>query len=224
MAKFLLYGLFSFFMGVQVCFAGGRNIEGSEDSVATFADVLPEFVTKPKLEFPSIALEAGVVGKIWIKALVGKDGHVKKTVIQKREPEIAYLFDEQARRWAMQCVFTPALYEGRPVAVWISVPLNFRIHDFQPPSCLDIPHPEYPTEALEQGLEGWVGIAILVDEMGTTIGSRALIIAREPMTSRAFDDAAIDAVKKTRFKPAEGSRGMTKGWALVKVDFSLPED
>ncbi len=224
MAKLLLCGVFSFLMGVQVCFAGRRNIEGSEDSVATTADVLPEFVTKPKLEFPSIALEAGVAGKIWIKALVGKDGHVKKTVIQKREPEIAYLFDEQARKWAMQCVFSPALDKGRPVAVWIAVPLNFKIQGFRPPSCIEMPNPEYPAEALEQGLEGWVGIAILVDEMGTTIGSKALIIAREPMTSRVFDDAAIDAVKKARFKPAEGSGGMTKGWALVKVDFSLSED
>ena len=75
--------------------------------------------------YPEIARRAGVEGTVWVKILVDKEGKAKKAVIMKSDAEI---FNDPARDAALQWVFTPALMNNGPVAVWAAVPFRFKLN------------------------------------------------------------------------------------------------
>ncbi len=76
-------------------------------------------------EYPEIAKKAGIEGTVWVKIWVDKEGKPKKVVKLKSDAEI---FDDPAIKAAYQFVFTPAVMNNGPVAVWVSVPFHFKLN------------------------------------------------------------------------------------------------
>lgn len=76
-------------------------------------------------EYPEIARRAGVEGTVWVKILVDKEGKAKKAVVMKSDAEI---FNEPAIKAALQYVFTPAMMNNGPVAVWAAMPFRFKLN------------------------------------------------------------------------------------------------
>ncbi len=74
--------------------------------------------------YPEIAKRAGVEGKVYVKALVDKEGRVKKAVIFKTDAEV---FNQVALDATYQWIFTPAIMNNGPVPVWVVVPFNFQL-------------------------------------------------------------------------------------------------
>lgn len=112
---------------------GGGGVAVEQDIKIQDEDP-PDFVPVEKMpvpvkqvvpEYPEIARRAGVEGTVWIKALVDKEGKVKKAMVQKSDAEI---FNEPAINAAMQYVFTPAIMNSGPVAVWASIPFRFKLN------------------------------------------------------------------------------------------------
>ena len=66
-----------------------------------------------------------------------------------------------------------------------------------PPRPLNQPAPEYPDEARRKKLSTIVTVAMVVDETG--VPRRVMVVTP---AGHGFDQAAIAAVKKWRFKPA----------------------
>jgi protein TonB len=85
----------------------------------------PVPVREIRPEYPEIARRAGVEGTVWIKILVDKEGKAKKAVVMKSDAEI---FNESAIKAALQYVFTPAMMNNGPVAVWAAVPFKFKLN------------------------------------------------------------------------------------------------
>ena len=75
--------------------------------------------------YPEIARRAGVEGTVWVKIWVDKEGKAKKAEVLKSDAE---LFNEPAKNAAMQWVFTPAIMNNGPVAVWVSIPFKFKLN------------------------------------------------------------------------------------------------
>jgi TonB family protein len=196
--------------------------ESDPPDVHTFIEREPTLISKPPLRYPKVAEDAGIAGKIYVKGVVNREGVPVKCEILKREPEIAYLFDDVARQFFMKCRFSPAIDSaGKPVAVWVTIPLVFKMQDFTPPVPREVPSPEYPEEALEQGLEGWVGLAVLVEPSGRVRADKTVIVARYPHEVSIFDDAAKAAANNSTFVPAMGKEGHTYGWYFLKVPFEI---
>ncbi len=86
-----------------------------------YVEELPEAITKVPPVYPDAARAAGVKGTVLVQALVGKDGRVAEAKIVKSIPEL----DEAAVNAVRQWVFKPALSGGKPVAVWVAVPVRF---------------------------------------------------------------------------------------------------
>ncbi|KAA0224304.1 energy transducer TonB [bacterium] len=84
----------------------------------------PVAIKKPSPTYPEIARKAGLEGTVWLKVWVDKEGKVRKAVVQKSDAEI---FNQPAIDAATQWVFTPALQQNGPVAVWISIPFRFKL-------------------------------------------------------------------------------------------------
>ena len=90
-----------------------------------YVEQMPAPVRSVSPEYPAIAKEAGVSGLVVAHLLVGRDGHVLEVRIDAQHSVL--MLNEAAVRAAGQWVFTPALANNRPVAVWVAVPFNFRL-------------------------------------------------------------------------------------------------
>lgn len=101
------------------------KIEDEEPPDFVPVEKQPVPVKQVQPEYPEIARRAGVEGTVWIKILVDKEGKAKKAVVMKSDAEI---FNEPAIKAALQWVFTPAMMNNGPVAVWAAVPFRFKLN------------------------------------------------------------------------------------------------
>jgi TonB family protein len=85
---------------------------------------LPEIITRVTPEYPSLAVRAGIEGRVIVKMLVGKDGHVREVAVVQSTVEC---LNDAALGAARGFFFTPAYMNNGPVTVWITVPFNFRL-------------------------------------------------------------------------------------------------
>ena len=85
----------------------------------------PVPVKEVKPEYPDLAIRSQMEGTVWVKILVDKEGKAKKALVIKSDNEI---FNENAVKAALQWVFTPALMNNGPVAVWAAVPFRFKLN------------------------------------------------------------------------------------------------
>jgi TonB family protein len=63
-----------------------------------------------------------IEGTAWIKCLVGKEGKVTKAEVTKTDSE---LLNKPAIEAARQWRFSPARLKGKPVEVWVVIPIRF---------------------------------------------------------------------------------------------------
>ena len=86
----------------------------------------PVPITEVKPDYPEIALQAGIEGRVTVHVLVGKNGRVLDAVLSEKiqVPMLNAAALAAARRW----VFTPGLANGHPVACWTAIPFHFRLH------------------------------------------------------------------------------------------------
>jgi len=78
---------------------------------------------RSSMQYPEIAREAGMEGRVTVKVLVGPDGNVIK-VGSVSGPDV---FHDEVRSKANDLQFTPGLQNGKPVKVWVTVPFNFKL-------------------------------------------------------------------------------------------------
>jgi len=86
-----------------------------------------------------------------------------------------------------------------------------------PPVPLSPIRPKYPEIAQEAGIEGTVVVQIFVDEKGRV--REATILSGIPNTG--LDEAAIEAIRKVRFRPAKQRERAVGVWISIPVNFRL---
>jgi protein TonB len=101
------------------------DLEEEEDEIVELWKVEKQPVATKKVtpEYPEIALKANITGKVFVYALVNKEGKVER-VGDIKGPEV---FHEAARAAALQWEFEPAIQNDRPVKVWVSLPFTFTL-------------------------------------------------------------------------------------------------
>jgi protein TonB len=103
-----------------------QDIKIEDEEPADFVPVekQPVPVKQVKPEYPDVARRLNAEGTVWVKIWVDKEGKPKKATVQKSDNE---LFNDAATKAAMQFVFTPAVMNNGPVAVWVSIPFRFKL-------------------------------------------------------------------------------------------------
>ncbi|MGO9480565.1 MAG: energy transducer TonB [Candidatus Kryptoniota bacterium] len=84
----------------------------------------PQVVRQVTPKYPELAQRAGIEGRVYVKIWVDKEGKPRKAVVLKSDAEI---FDQPSVNAAMQYLFTPAIMNKGPVAVWYVVPFTFKL-------------------------------------------------------------------------------------------------
>jgi protein TonB len=77
-------------------------------------------------EYPPLASSLGLEGRVWVKIWVDTEGRARKAVVLKSSAE---MFEASAVEAAMEFLFAPAIMNGRPVSVWVSIPFQFRLKE-----------------------------------------------------------------------------------------------
>ena len=81
------------------------------------------------LEYPKLAIEMKLEGKVFIKFFVDKKGKVRQNSIQmiRGNP----VFEESAVTAVSKSEWKPAMQRDMKVGVWMTVPVNFKLKDAQ---------------------------------------------------------------------------------------------
>ncbi|NQV37005.1 MAG: energy transducer TonB [Candidatus Marinimicrobia bacterium] len=88
-------------------------------------DEPPEPLTPIIPHYPEIAREAGIEGQIIIQVYIDESGDVTETVVLKSIPNTG--LDEAAIEAIRITKFKPAMQKDKPVGVWISIPIQFKL-------------------------------------------------------------------------------------------------
>ena len=93
-------------------------------------------------EYPRFARYYGIEGKIILEILVTADGKTGEVRVLKRElnkyrvwvpgregkwDDVTHIFDEPADDLLKTSVWKPATRDGQPIAMWVTMPMNFSI-------------------------------------------------------------------------------------------------
>lgn len=91
----------------------------------SLVEELPVLVTLPRPVYPQMARDAGTEGAVELLLLISPRGVVERVRILSSVPGL----DDAAREAALAARFRPASWQGRPVRVWASLTVRFRLGD-----------------------------------------------------------------------------------------------
>lgn len=89
-------------------------------------DEPPKMLSSINLKYPSEAKKAGIQGKVVMKILISNTGEVIVVEVIKSIPEL----DAAAVDAVKKIKFRPGKYKGKPVEVWMRIPINFGLESF----------------------------------------------------------------------------------------------
>ncbi|MDA0745958.1 MAG: energy transducer TonB [bacterium] len=117
----------SFFANLSVSdLSGDRTLD--EEVVGFWAvSKEPVLINEVRPVYPEVARTAGVEGVVFVKFAVGSDGKVKSASVMKG-PRV---FHDAAIEAVYQFDFHPAMQNDKPVAVWMTLPIRFRLMEME---------------------------------------------------------------------------------------------
>ena len=84
-----------------------------------------EYIQAPQPVYPSQSRRMGEQGKVVLRVLVNEKGQADQVLVQHSSGSSR--LDEAGRQAALRALFKPYIEDGRPVAVFVIVPLNFQL-------------------------------------------------------------------------------------------------
>lgn len=114
--------------------------------VGGFADI------QKNLIYPESARKAGIEGKVVVYAKIGADGalldtFVGKSLIQDSSCEAAALEAIKKVKWQ------PAIKDGKPISVWVTVPVKFRLSKEGKGTTSELQKTEQKLQQIEENLK-----------------------------------------------------------------------
>ncbi|MBK7141198.1 MAG: TonB family protein [bacterium] len=99
------------------------TLPGPNDHIPT--DSMPDMIYNAQPYYPRLARTAGLMGTVWIRALVDKTGKVRAVAVLKSSGSMS--LDASAMDAGWENRFIPAKKDGQPVAVWITYKVDFTL-------------------------------------------------------------------------------------------------
>ncbi|HEY2954182.1 MAG TPA: TonB family protein [Candidatus Eisenbacteria bacterium] len=88
-----------------------------------YVDSLPQALEQVTPRYPRTAVMLAIEGTVYVQALVGRDGAVHDAFVARSIPALNDAALDAVWKWR----FRPAISAGEPVAVWVMVPVRFRL-------------------------------------------------------------------------------------------------
>lgn len=105
------------------------NEEDVEEEVFVIVEQPPVLIgglvnLQSKINYPKIAIESGVEGRVVVQFVIDKNGNITNPKIVRG---IGAGCDEEALRVIKLARFKPGMQRGKPVSVSYTIPINFRL-------------------------------------------------------------------------------------------------
>jgi len=84
-----------------------------------------EYIRAPQPVYPTISRRLGESGTVVLRILINEKGLAEQVIVQKSSGSAN--LDEAGRQAALRALFKPLLVDGKPVSVFVIVPLNFEL-------------------------------------------------------------------------------------------------
>ncbi|MFI5263068.1 MAG: energy transducer TonB [Candidatus Kapaibacterium sp.] len=97
----------------------------ADEFIEVTKEPAPKVVIQSVVEYPKEARYNGIEGTVTFSALIGKDGAVQKVVIDKSDNDI---FNQAVIDAVKKTEFKPAMQEDKPVRVWYTQKVVFKLH------------------------------------------------------------------------------------------------
>jgi len=188
-------------------------------------------VTSPPA-YPEEARRTGTQGTVVLSFVVGTDG---TTSDFQTAQSLGKACDEAAIAAVRNWKFEPGTYQGKAVPVRISASLKFRLdnsasqtgvpttsglstaEDSRTLEPIKVEKAVYPPEAALKGIQGEVWLKLLVSETGDV--KDVWVISGDPVLVKA----AVEAAKKSKFKPFIKNGKPAEVFANMPFDFAFKE-
>jgi len=104
-----------------------KPVQGSDEvSTESMLDERPVFVSGPPLQYPTLLRQAGIQGRVVVRAIIDTTGRAEPASVQVVESPHPG-FDQAARNAVLQARFRGGRFRGRSVRVLVEFPVEFRI-------------------------------------------------------------------------------------------------
>jgi protein TonB len=106
--------------------AGFFTLQKMEQEPPDFVAVekQPQPIKNPGPVYPEQARNDGIEGTVWVKIWVDEHGNARKAVILRTDAEV---LNQATIDASMKWKFKPAMMDGKPVAVWVTIPFKFKM-------------------------------------------------------------------------------------------------
>jgi TonB family protein len=95
-----------------------------DDLEGVTPDVFPVLMKIAVPLYPDAAMKKKLGGTVWLNVLVDQRGAVQSARVLKSDAEeLNQAAIDAARKYA----FTPGMYRNKPIPVWVSIPIEFRL-------------------------------------------------------------------------------------------------
>ena len=200
--------------------------------VKVYEIAIPVSRVEPK--YPKPALDRQMEADVWIKALISKTGKVLQAGVVHCSTE-GFGFEYAARTAAEQFAFEPILKHGEPQTCWCYFRVPFRLSEAATPAETPLPGPDdfvpvdqppemtrqavpvYPDSCLLLGVSDCVWVKALVDTKGNVRDAR---IAKPCAVKCGLEEAALNAARENKFKPALADGKPVAVWVTIRVEFT----
>ncbi|MBM4160653.1 MAG: energy transducer TonB [Ignavibacteria bacterium] len=208
-------------------------------------DQAPEPTQRVNPKYPDLATKAGIEGTVWTQVWIDESGKVTKASVTKSDAEI---LNQPAIDAAMQWKFKPAKKDGKPIAVWVTIPFRFKlgtesdIADYTKPGFFMLigvkpqavprvirQHPyligQFPSPTTDVYPESAIkdkfeGMVVL----DVTVGENGRVekVSVFDKVREDLDSAAVRLARTWTFIPAQTAGQPAKSVIRVPVGFNLP--
>ena len=89
-------------------------------------DEAPQMLSSLQINYPKEARRNKIQGKVYVKIFISKTGAVEEAEVIKSIPGL----DMAAIEAIKKVKFKPGKYHGKPVDVWVRIPINFELGGF----------------------------------------------------------------------------------------------
>ena len=112
--------------GVEGGRANGIVVSGNEVYAEALVEERPALLSAPPPVYPPLLKQAGIQGRVILRAVIDTTGRVEPTsIVIMKSPNPA--FDQPTKDWVLKALFRPARLHGRGVRVFINLPVDYSL-------------------------------------------------------------------------------------------------
>jgi TonB family protein len=212
--------------------------QASNDSILLMAEQMPEYpggmdslrmAVAANVVYPKICEDSGIQGRVFVRFAVNEDGSISHVeAIKGPHPLLNAAAVEAVKKLGR---FKPGMQQGKPVKVYFSMPVLFKLDEADKRSLFDFypggyaaydslieANMRYPAKAKQKGIEATIIVVCKINDQLRLVPERV-----ENSIDSSFDNEALRLLKLIKpFNEKVAQTSYATHELYLKIYFDLP--